>query len=149
MNAYVGFEGYVTKSGFIHKELCIYYDGDEFDHYLFKKPEWKLSEKDMVTVRYATCQLNGLHFNDGGVPYKEIDQILKNIENHQIYTFSDIAVKTLQRYLPNARKIKNIQNLGFKMPEQLNYSYCFRVHKPRYCAKSKAQEVRKFMKLFD
>ena len=36
MNAYVGFEGYVTKSGFIHKELCRYYDGDEFDHYLFK-----------------------------------------------------------------------------------------------------------------
>ena len=53
------------------------YDGNEFDHYLFKKPEWKLSEKDMATVRYVTCQLNGLQFNDGGVPYKEIDQILK------------------------------------------------------------------------
>ena len=77
MNAYVGFEGYVTKSGFIHKELCIYYDGDEFHHYLFKKPEWKLSEKDMVTVRYVSCQLNGLQFDDGGIPYKKIDQILK------------------------------------------------------------------------
>ena len=103
----------------------------------------------MVTVRYVSCQLNGLQFNDGGISYKEIDQILKNIENHRIYTFSNIAVKTLQRYLPNTQKIKNIHDIGFEMAEQLNYSYCFRMHKPRYCAKSKAQEVRKFMKLFD
>ena len=60
MSAYIGFEGYMTKSGFIHKELCIYYDEDEFDHYLFKKPEWNLSDRDIKTVQYATCQLNGL-----------------------------------------------------------------------------------------
>ena len=149
MNAYVGFECYMTKSGFIHKELCIYYDGDEFDHYLFKKPEWELSEKDMKTVRYASCQLNGLQFNDGSIPFNEIEHILKNIENRQIYTFSDIAVKTLQKYLPNTPKIKNIQDLGFEMPKQLPFSYCFRIHRPRYCAKAKAKQVREFVRWID
>ena len=42
MNAYVAFEGYCTQSGFIHKELCVFYDTDKYDHYLFKKPEEKL-----------------------------------------------------------------------------------------------------------
>jgi hypothetical protein len=147
MSAYVGFEGYSTKSGFVHKELCIYYDTDRYDHYLFKKPEEKLSDADMVTVRWATCQLNGLDFEDGSIPYKEIDQILQKIENYQIYTFSEIAVNTLTRYIPNAPKIKNIQDFGFEMPQRLCFAYCFRPHLPRYCAKAKAKEVRKFMKL--
>lgn len=148
MNAFVGFEGYVTQSGFVHKELCIYYDNDKYDHYLFKKPERNLSDADMVTVKWATCQLNGLEYDDGSIPYKEIDQILKNIENLQIYTFSDIAVQTLKKYLPNAQRIKNIQDFGYKMPKRLCYSYCFRPHTPRYCAKAKAKEVQKFMKTF-
>ena len=148
MNAYVGFEGYVTRSGFIHKELCIYYDGDAYDHCLFKKPQWNLSEMDMATVRFATLQLNGLQYNDGGIPYKEIDQILNNIEKHNIYTFCEVAVETLKRYLPNNPKIKNIQDLGYEMPKRLKYSYCFRAHTPRYCAKSKAQEVKNFMNWF-
>ena len=148
MNAYVGFEGYFTQSGFVHKELCILYDSDRYDHYLFKKPEEKLSEADMVTVRWATCQLNNLEFNDGSMPYKEIEQILKKIENYQIYTFSDVAVETLQKYIPNAPKVKNIQELGFEMPKRLSFAYCFRPHNPRYCAKAKAREVRKFMGFF-
>ena len=68
---------------------------------------------------------DGLKYNDGSIPYKEIDQILKNIENYEIYTFSNIAIKTLQKYLPNARKIKNIQDFGFERPKRLSYSYCF------------------------
>ena len=113
-----------------------------------KKPEEKLSEADMVTVRWATCQLNNLEFNDGSMPYKEIEQILKKIENYQIYTFSDVAMETLQKYIPNAPKIKNIQELGFEMPKRLSFAYCFRPHNPRYCAKAKAREVRKFMGFF-
>ena len=58
MNAYVGVEGFVTKSGFILKELCIYYDGDEFDHYLFKKPSWELTNVDLGTIQYISSQLN-------------------------------------------------------------------------------------------
>ena len=150
MSAYVGFEGYQTKSGFIHKELCIYYDENDYDHFIFKKPEWEVSEKDMKSVRYCCTQLNGLKFNDGSVPYNEIETILKKIENHQIYTFSDIAVKTLKKYLPNCSKIKNIQDLGFEMPTILPFSNCFRAkHRPRYCAKAKAKEVKEFMRWVD
>ena len=147
MNAYVGFEGYFTQSGFVHKELCILYDTDIYDHYLFRKPEEKLSEADMATVRWATCHLNNLEFNDGCVPYKEIEQIFKKIENYEIYTFSYVAVETLQKYIPNAPKIQNIQEFGYEMPKRLGFAYCFRPHTPRYCAKAKAREVRNYMAL--
>ena len=81
MSAYVGFEGYCTKSGFVHKELCIYYDTDRYDHYLFKKPEEKLSDADMVTVRWATCQLNNLEFEDGSVPTRRLIKYCKRLKN--------------------------------------------------------------------
>ena len=149
MNAYVGVEGFLTQSGFILKELCIYYDREEYDHYLFKRPGWQLTEKDVQTIRYASSQLNGLHINDGCIPYQEIAQILNVISGHQIYTFSDLAVSTLRQYLPNTRKIKNIQDMGFEMPKNLPNSRCFRSHRSRYCAKSKACKVRDFMKCFD
>ena len=161
MNAYVGVEGFLTKSGFILKELCIYYDGEEFDHYLFKEPSWALTDRDLETVQYISSQLNGLHLYDGSIPYKEINGILEGIRGYEIYTFSDLAMETLRKYLPDARKIKNIQELGFEMPKQLPNSHCFRSHnvvdkkhsftspRYRYCAKAKAQEVRDFMKYFD
>ena len=108
-----------------------------------------MSAKDMGTVRYVSRKLNGLHFNDGNIPYKDIDSILKKIGDHRIYTFSDIAVETLQTYIPYAPKIKNIQDMGFEMPKELQNSNCFRKHISRYCAKSKSREGRDFMKFFD
>ena len=157
MQAYVGVEGFSTKSGFILKELCIFYVGGEYDHYLFKEPSWTLTSKDLDTVHYVSSQLNGLHLYDGSIPYKEIGGILRGIRDYQIYTFGDLAVKTLRKYLPNTKKIKNIQDLGFEMPKQLPNSHCFRSHnvwdrklyvtapRYRYCAKAKAQEVKDFM----
>ena len=161
MNAYTSIEGFLTKSGFILKELCIFYDGEEFDHYMFEKPNWTLTGKDLETVRYASTELNGLQLYDGTIPYKEIGGILQSIKDYQIYTFSDLAVKTLRKYLPVTKKIKNIQDLGFEMPKQLPNSHCFRSHnvldrkhyctspRYRYCAKAKALEVRDFMRCFD
>ena len=154
-------EGFLTKSGFIIKELCIFYDGEDFDHYMFEKPNWRLTYADLETVRYASTQLNGLNLCDGSIPYKEIGGILRGIRDCQIYTFSDLAVKTLRKYLPNTKKIKNIQDLGFEMPKLLPNSHCFRSHnvwdkkhyvtapRYRYCAKAKALEVRDFMRCFD
>ena len=161
MNAYTSIEGFLTKSGFILKELCIFYNGEEFDHYMFEKPNWTLTGKDLETVRYASTELNGLQLYDGTIPYKEIGGILQSIKDYQIYTFSDLAVKTLRKYLPVTKKIKNIQDLGFEMPKQLPNSHCFRSHnvldrkhyctspRYRYCAKAKALEVRDFMRCFD
>ena len=161
MNAYIGVEGFLIKSGFILKELCIFYDGEEFDHYMFAKPSWTLTGRDLETVRYVSTQLNGLHLYDGSIAYKEIGGILQNIRDYQIYTFSDLAVKTLRKYLPDTKKIKNIQELGFEMPKELPNSHCFRSHnvlnqkhyltspRYRYCAKAKAREVRDFMRYFD
>ena len=74
MNAYVGVEGFLTKSGFILKELCIFYDDERFDHYIFKEPTWTwgLTNRDLETIQYISSQLNGLHLYDGSIPYKEM-----------------------------------------------------------------------------
>ena len=163
MNAYVGVEGFLTKSGFILKELCIFYDDERFDHYIFKEPTWTwgLTNRDLETIQYISSQLNGLHLYDGSIPYKEITEILRCIGSYQIYTFSNLAVKTLREYLPDTKKIKNIQDFGFEMPKQLPNSHCFRSHsvlnqkhyftspRYRYCTKAKAREVRDFMRYFD
>ena len=163
MNAYVAVEGFLTKSGFILKELCIFYDGETFDQFIFKEPtwSWELPNRDLETIHYISSQLNGLHLYDGSIPYNEIYTILECIRGCKIYTFSDLAVKTLRQYLPDTEKIKNIQDLGFEMPEQLPNSHCFRTHnvfnqeqysispRYRYCAKAKAREVRDFMRCFD
>ena len=161
MNAYVGVEGFSTKSGFILKELCIFYDGGEYDHYLFKEPSWTLTGRDLDAVHYVSSQLNGLHLYDGSIPYKDIVGILEGIKGYEIYTFSDLAVKTLRKYLPDTETLKNIQGLGFEMPKQLPNSHCFRSHnvmdkkhsikssRYRYCAKAKAQEVMNFMRCYD
>ena len=112
-------------------------------------------------IHYIFSQLNGLQFFNGSIPYKEINGILECIRGNQIYTFSDLAVKTLRKYLPDTKKIKNIQDLGFKMPKQLPNPHCLRSHnvldqkhyftspRYRYCAKAKAPEVRDFMRCFD
>ena len=161
MNAYIGVEGFSTKSGFILKELCIFYDGGEYDHYLFKEPSWTLTDKDLDAVHYISSQLNGFHLYDGSIPYEDIVGILEAIKGYKIYTFSYLAVETLREYLPDTEKIKNIQDLGFEMPKQLPNSHCFRSHnvwdkthhvaapRYRYCAKAKALEVRDFMRYFD
>ena len=128
MNAYIGVEGFSTKSGFILKELCIFYDGGEYDHYLFKEPSWRLTHKDLDAVHYISSQLNGFHLYDGSIPYEDIVGILEAIKGYKIYTFSYLAVETLREYLPDTEKIKNIQDLGFEMPKELPNPHCFRSH---------------------
>ena len=62
MNAYVGVEGFLTKSGFILKEPCIFYDGEGFDHYIFKERTWELSNRYLEMIHHISSQLNGLQF---------------------------------------------------------------------------------------
>ena len=145
--AFVGLEGYTLPTGFILKELCIIYPNSEFDHYLFKMPNWYLTEGAQRTIRYTTQVLNNLSYMDGKVPYEEISNVLDPIKDTIIYTYSDIAVSFLQRYLPTT-VVKNVQSDGFKMPNILPDSNCFRTHCPRYCAKSKAIAVKEYAENF-
>ena len=147
MSAFIGVEGYTLSSGFILKELCIFYPNAEYDHFLFKMPGWYLTDGDKRTIRYTTQMLNNLSYLDGKVQYEEIVNILDPVKDSIIYTYSEIAVTFLQRYLPTT-VIKNIQHDGYTMPNALPNSGCFRKHCPRYCAKSKAMDVKNFVENF-
>ena len=102
----------------------------------------------MRTFRYTTQNLNNLCYQDGFIPYDQIANILDSVKDVTIYTYSEIAVTILQRYLPTT-VIKNIQNDGFNMPKILPDSGCFRQHCQRYCAKAKAFELKKFLEEMD
>ena len=144
MPVFIGIEGYTLPSGFILKELCIIYPNDDWEQYLFQSPIVDLTEADERTIRYASKNLNGLGYSDGYIAYSQIGNTLDPVKDDTIYTYSDIAVCTLQKYLPTT-VIINIQDKGFLMPKKLPDSGCFRKHCQRYCAKAKAIEVKKFM----
>lgn len=145
MSVFVGMDGYTLPAGFILKELCMVYPNDEYNHFLFKKPDSLLSQISKRTVRYATQHLNNLSYEDGDIPYTLIPNILDKIKDLKVYTYSEIAQKFLQEILPTTN-IENVQNLGYQMPAKLPDSKCFRSHNQRYCAKAKAIAVKKFMK---
>ena len=139
-------DGYTLPSGYILKELCIMFQNGEFNHYLFSKPEnMMLTEQDKRTIRFATGRVNNLVFEDGDVPYEHIN-ILEKQKDYHIYTYSEVAREELQKYLPTT-SIEHVQNLNFKMPANPPKANCFRNHNPRYCAKAKAIEVKKFIKV--
>ena len=146
MSVIVGLDGYTLPGQFVLKEICIQYPNGEFNHYLLKKPDGYLSELALKTVRYTTEHLSNLSYEDGDIPYNMIGDILDKIKDLRIYTYSDIAQRFLQNYLPTTA-IENVQNRGYQLPKQLPDPKCFRSHNPRYCAKAKALAIKKFLDL--
>ena len=126
MQVYIGVDGFTLPSGFIVKEICFLYPNWEFCHLLFKPPpNQNLSEVDKRTIRYTTMNLNNLNYLDGDVPYNCLHDIIQTVQLHDIYTYSEVAMKFLQDILPTSM-ITNIQTQGFKMPSVLPDPACFR-----------------------
>lgn len=145
MEAFVAIEGFTLPSGFVLKEFAVIYGNNEYDHYLFAPPAGMcLTDADERTIRYTTCKLNNLSWTDGSTPYGYIDEILDKLKDYKIFTFSAIALRTLQRSLPTS-VIINIQDFSFEMPNTLPNPRCFRAHNYRQCALAKAFAVKKFM----
>ena len=144
MSVVIGVEGYTLPSGFVMKELCMLFPNGEYNHFLFAKPDMELTEGDLRAMRYTTENLNNLSYDDGDTPYNLIGEILEKVKDCRISTYSEISLKTLQKFLPTTL-IVNVQNRGFKMPAVLPKYDCFRNHNSRYCAKSKAFEVMKYL----
>ena len=145
MFAYIGIEGYNIPSGFIVKELAIVYPNEEFDHYLFKSPnDFLLTAKDEETIRYITRHLNNLSYTDGDIPYSMVGSVLEKLKDYTIYTYGLQTQRLVQGFLPTATII-NTQDDGHKLDQHLPDPSCFRIHNFRYCAKSKAIEIQKFV----
>ena len=145
MQIYIGIEGFTLTSGFILKEMSICFTNREFRHLLFQQPSnFKLSPRDIVTIRYTTKHLSQLSFTDGDVPYMCIPDILERYKHSTIFTYGECAVNFLQRYLQTS-VIVNIQTYGFKMPSVLSKPSCFINHTPRNCSLAKALQIRTFV----
>ena len=147
MAVFIAVDGYTLPCAFVVKELCIMFSGGEYNHFLLKPPvNQHLTDVDKRTICFTTRHLNNLHYNDGDTPYENLHQILSKYSEYWVYTYSEPAVKLLQRALPTS-VITNIQDLGFKMPKMLPNPACCRVHNPRYCAMAKAIAVKNYLEL--
>ena len=144
MEVYIAMEGFTLPSDFVLKELFELFPNGEYNHLLFLPPDIALTEADKRTVRYTTKNLNNISYFDGDVPYNQLHEILSKLRDYKIYTYSEVAVKTLQSHLPMT-VIINIQDMGFKMPGQPEDPCCFRIHNHRYCAKAKGLAIKSFM----
>ena len=146
MDVYIGTEGFTLPNEFLIKEICVYFENNEYNHYLFKPPpNHRLTEVDERTIRYTTNRINGISYHDGDVPYGIMDEVLSRYREYTIYTYSQVALNLLQRALPTT-VIINVQELGFKLPSELPDPVCCRQHPARYCAKAKAIAVKNFCK---
>ena len=145
MDLYIALEGYTLPCGFITKELTILFPNAEYNHYLFKSPEdIILSSMDEKTVRYTTQYLNNLLYSDGDISYNQLGSILRKFIDYKIYTYSLIAERFIQGFLPTAVVI-NTQDLGYHLPKTLPNPNCFRRHNHRYCSKAKAIAIKDFV----
>ena len=148
MDVFIGLEGYTLPSQYVLKELAILFPNEEYDHFLFMKPDnFRLTEKDYKTVRYITNDLNNISYDDGDVPYIQIGSILEKINQYKIYTYGVLAKNILQKYLPTTLIIDIQEDMKFKLQEELPDPKCFRLHnyKYRYCAKAKAIAIKNFL----
>ena len=119
MEVYVAIEGIPLPSGYILKELAFIFQNEEYGHFLFMRPRgFRLTAKDEKTVRFITCNMNNISFDDGDIPYEQARHILEKIRHYKVYTYSDLAQKVLQEYLPTT-VIINTQELGFQLQSDL------------------------------
>ena len=141
----VAVEGYQLSEHFILKELFIQNSNEEFRQFLFKPPNgFKLSDKDARTVRYTTRHLSGLSYTLGDISYTEVGPILQKLQHCVVYTYGCNARNFLLKWLPST-VIINIQELGYSMPKELFKRPCFLNHPARYCAASKAFDIKCFL----
>jgi hypothetical protein len=145
----VSFEGVNLRSGFIPRELSIYYLADgSFRHYFFLPPRHlELTHGEKQTERFYRTILGGIGLHDkveGAIPYSNVEYLLLAHAEYSIYTVGHIATRFIAEFLPHAA-ITNVQDVAaFVYPRTLEPSGCGVAHNPRYCSLSKLKAVRDY-----
>ena len=146
---FIGADGFQLQHDWIIKELTLLFDNGEFNHILFAPPaDYLITNIDLQTIRYTTQHLNGLNFQDGSVPYSYLEDHISRLESCKVYCYGQATKKCIQHHLPFSNII-NIQELGYKMPNELPVSECGRNHNSRYCSLSKAKAIKNFINEHD
>ncbi len=136
----VALEGFYMSRQYIVKEMTIYFDEDNYQHFMFNNPD-HIEPSSYIfdrTVKHAQ-RLNGLSpGNDYFLPYSAIGQILAKIENDIIYTAGSQAKEVLRSYLEDTEIVDICHEFHFKYPQELPPVPCFKRHPPRYCSLAKS-----------
>ena len=140
-------EGVNLRSGFIVREMSIYYLHDwSFRHYFFETPDnLSLTEDDRQTARFYRDMMGGIDLDryiDGSIPYINLDYILLQHSSYSIYVVGNVSYNFLRDKLPSHSKITDIRNITtFVYPRTLETAGCGVHHEPRYCSLAKLKFV--------
>ena len=147
----VTLEGFTLTSGFIAKELTVFYNNRNFQHFHFTKPiDFQPTAQELCTIKYTSEVLSKLYLDDFSLlPYTTINTILRQISSHKIYVAGHTAHKFITTHLPTTKVIDICKEYKFKYPLVLPSVACFKEHTPRYCSLAKAKNIYKFMNADD
>ncbi len=135
------FEGFSLRHTYIIKEATFLFPDGHYHQYLFAPPDLHLTPADRTTVQWTTRNLNGLHWEDGLLPYHTLPEILQRISSCcRIYAHGSMARKFLAEQLPRSLIVDT--SLDGKYPATLRAAPCGRDHNPRYCSLAKALYIR-------
>ena len=111
----VDFQAYKqSRKEFVIKELAILKLGKKPSQYIFKPPcDWyNLPAKQRNENTWIKHNLLGIEWNNGGIPYEKIENILRPNLSHAkvIYVKGEQKVKWLEKF------VKNVNDISFKCP---------------------------------
>ena len=146
----IALEGFVLPKGYIIKEMTVYFDKNTFQHFHFDLTGILPNPSDLKTVRYATKHLHQLPWNDRSlIPYSTLPSILQQLSDYEIFVAGNAARIFLEKKLPATHIVDLCKVHGFKYPDVLPESNCFKNHNWRYCSLSKAKYILDFLENAD
>jgi hypothetical protein len=146
----VSFEGVNLSSGYVVREMSIFYLIDKsYRHYFFDLPDnLFLTERDKQTDRYYYNVLGGISLRtviEGALPYITLDYLLLHLADHYIYVAGNVSCTFLREKLPYHSNITDIREISFFVyPRTLESAGCGLNHRARYCSLAKLKAVKDF-----
>ena len=140
---FVAAEGFQLPGGFFAKEVTIQTEAEDiYEHFVFKAPRSHfVTFRDQQIIWWTKYNLNSLDWDDGRLPYEQLNEVLQTISGCRIVVTDNNARRWLRSFLPTA----HIEELGGKIPTDLARVQCGRFHLlgGRRCSLAKAKYLRR------
>ena len=136
---YVSLSGTNLSSGFIPKEMSLYFPDDQsWRHYFFNTPPGRqLTENDIHTDWYTRRVLGGIGLHDalpGSLHYNQHRDLLRMLGmEYQIICSGRVTYDHIVKLLPYA----DVINSPLVYPKELPPASCGIKHRARFCSLAK------------
>ena len=147
----ISLEGVNLESGFVPREMSLYYLHDKsYRHYFFERPDdLVLTENDQQTNRFYRDVMGGFDLEtyiEGSLPFINLFYLILRHSSYSVYVVGNVSYKLLRETLPHYTNVTDIRDISvFVYPRSLEESGCGLNHSsPRYCSLAKLKVVNNF-----